>query len=150
MNWDKDKSVRLTQICVALFAAALLFIDVFGLRIIAWWVGLRQMGGKNVIILFAVSLAVLSVFAWVCLWALWKLLANIRRGEVFEESNIRLLRLVSWCCTAAALACLASGLYYPPFFFAFAACAFMMLIVRVVKNCFRQACDMKAELDLTI
>ena len=150
MNWNKDRSTGLSLFCVAFFALMLLMLDIFGLRIIRWWVDLRQMGGHEVVTLFTVSLAALSVFAWVCLWYLWKLLTNIRHGEVFIKQNVRSLRLVSWCCGAAALLCLASGLYYPPFFFAFAACAFMMLIVRIVKNCFQQACEMKEELDLTI
>ncbi len=150
MNWNKDRSTRLSLVCVALFALVLLVLDLFGLWIIRWWVGIRQLGGQEVVFRFAVSLAALSVFAWICLWYLWKLLSNIRRGEVFIEQNVRSLRLVGWCCGAAALICLGSGFYYPPFFFAFAACAFMMLIVRVVKNCFQQACEMKDELDLTI
>ncbi len=150
MNWNKDRSTKLSQLCVAAFAAALLFLDVFCLRIIRWWVGIRQLGGENVVRAFGISLAALSVFAWICLWCLWRLLSNIRKGEIFSEVNVRFLRQVSWCCGAAGLVCLFSGFYYLPFFFAFAAGAFMMLIVRVVKNCFQQACEMKDELDLTI
>ena len=149
MKWDKDKSTLLSMICIAIFAAALLLIDIFGLRLIRWWVAVRLMD-PSAVSRFMISLAFLSVFAWVCLLVLWRLLSCLRRGEIFIENNVRRLRIVSWCCAAAALICLISGLYYPPFYIAFAAAAFMTLIVRVVKNCFQQACEMKSELDLTV
>ena len=40
--------------------------------------------------------------------------------------------------------------YYLPFLLVAVTAAFMMLIVRVVKNVFQQAIEMKSELDLTI
>ena len=150
MNWNKDRSVMLTRICVAVFAAALLAADIFGARAISWWIGFRQMESQPAFTRFALSLYSLSVPAWICLWSLWKLLSNISAGQVFTEQNISLLRTVSWVVAAAAAICFASGFYYPPFFFGFAAAAFMVLIVRVVKNCFREALDMRSELDLTI
>ena len=46
--------------------------------------------------------------------------------------------------------CLVSCLYYLPFIAVAIAAGFMALIVRIIKNIFQQAIDMKAELDLTI
>ena len=150
MNWSKDKSVLLSKICVLLFAALLLVCDIGGPKIIGWWVDFRNMQNPNAAAEFLVSLYTLSAAGWLCLYSLWKLLSNISAQNIFTEVNISLMRTVSWLCAAAALICFASGFYYPPFFIAAAAAAFMMLIVRVVKNCFRQALDMKSELDLTI
>ncbi|MBR4150931.1 MAG: DUF2975 domain-containing protein [Firmicutes bacterium] len=150
MNWNKDRSVLLSRVFICLFALSLLLIDVFGPKIIGWWVGIRLMQSPYIRTEFLISLYTISVLAWVCLWQLWKLLSNISRSEVFTEENIRLMRTVSWTLAIAAVISFASGFYYPPFFIAFAAAAFVMLIVRVVKNCFRQAVDMKDELDLTI
>ena len=82
--------------------------------------------------------------------ALWLLLKNIKNGRVFIPDNVRYLRIVSWCCTAAAVLCLASAAYYLPFIFVAIAAAFMSLIVRIVKNVFHEAIGMKSELDLTI
>ena len=91
-----------------------------------------------------------SVFAWICLVLLRMLLRNLRASEVFTAENIRLLRGISWCCAAVALVFLISMLYFIPYFVVAAAAAFMMLIVRIVKNIFQQAADMKSDLDLTI
>ena len=64
--------------------------------------------------------------------------------------NVKLLRQVSWCCVGAGAVCLVSCLYYLPFIAVAIAAGFMALLVRIVKNIFQQAIDMKAELDLTI
>ena len=81
---------------------------------------------------------------------LWQLLNNIRMQLVFDLRNVKLLRQVSWCCVGAGAVCLVSCLYYLPFIAVAIAAGFMALIVRIVKNIFQQAIDMKAELDLTI
>ena len=49
-----------------------------------------------------------------------------------------------------AAICLASALYYLPYLLVMVAAAFMALILRIVQNVFRQACEMKDELDLTV
>ena len=79
-----------------------------------------------------------------------QLLQNIRAQLVFDAQNVRLLRQVSWCCVGAGAVCLVSCLYYLPFIAVAIAAGFMALIVRIIKNIFQQAIDMKAELDLTI
>jgi hypothetical protein len=150
MNWNKSRSVLLTRICIGLFAAVLLLIDVFGPKIVNWYLDIRQMQPRVTAAEFLLTLYSLSAAGWACLWSLWRLLANISGDVVFTEENIRLLRVISWLLAAAALICFVSGFYYLPFFIVSLAAAFMMLIVRVVKNCFRQALDMKSELDLTI
>ncbi len=149
MHVTKDMSIRLTLACVAVFAVFLLAADLFAFRWIGWYVAWRGMRPESVLKM-TVTLYAASVFGWVCLWALWRLLKNIKAERVFDGENVRLLRAISWCCAFAALIFCVSGVYYPPFFFAGAAAAFMMLIVRVVKNVFQQAIEMKSELDLTI
>lgn len=149
MNWNKDKSLLLTQICTAIFAALLLALDLGCYWAASWFVSLRGLERSSVWS-FAATFYGCSVFAWLLLWRLWVLLGNIGRGEVFTEENVRCLRAVSWCCVGAALICLVSALYYPSFLMVTAAAGFMCLIVRVVKNVFQQAIAMKSELDLTI
>ena len=56
-----------------------------------------------------------SIFAWLLLAQLWRLLRNIQAGRVFEEENVRILRAVSWCCVGAGLVCLGSTFWYLPF-----------------------------------
>lgn len=149
MNWDKDKSILLSQICTAAFAALLLALDI-GCYWISNWFLLHRLHHDYEGILMMVSLYTGSVFGWVFLCRIWTLLASIKRGEVFTEGNVRRLRGMSWCCAGTALICIVSALYYLPFSLVGLAAAFTGLIVRVVKNVFQQAIAMKSELDLTI
>ena len=149
MNWNRDKSVKLSIVCVFLFGAVLLVLDAGAYWITGWYVRLRSMprqyGG-----LLMISIYSGSVFAWICLYRLWRLLKNISRGEVFCRENMDNMRSVSWCCACAAAICLVSGIYYLPFVIIAASAGFMALIVRVVKNAFQQAIEMKDELDFTV
>lgn len=150
VNWSKDKSVTLSQVCVALFALCLLALDVGAYWLSRWFcVTVRGMPRQTAVLL-TISLYAGSIFGWVCLCQLRRLLSNFKRSEVFVAANVRCMRLVSWCCVWAAVICALSAAYYPPFIFIAAAAAFMALIVRIVKNAFQQAIAMKDELDLTI
>lgn len=149
MKLTKDMSIRLSIICVCVFSVLLLTADVFAFRWIGWYVRWRFMRADTVAKM-TVTFYLASVFGWICLWALWKLLRNIKAELVFTEENVRQLRIISWCCGFAAAIFIISGSYYPPFILLAVAAAFMMLIVRVIKNVFQQAIEMKSELDLTI
>ena len=149
MNWTKDKSITLSLVCVSVFAVLLLALDIFCYPITQWFITLRAMLWQQGVGMM-VTVYVCSVFAWLVLVGLWRLLGNLRRGEVFVGANVRIMRTVSWCCAGAALMCLVSTLWYVPFVFVAIAAAFMALIVRIVKNVFQQAISMKDELDLTI
>lgn len=162
MNWNADKSVRLSQACVLVFAALLLALDIFAYPLVTQLcVRTSYLGGHDYERLFSVthwqSAAVLlaaiyigSVFAWIVLFKLFSLLRRIKRGEVFDEQNVKLLRAISWCCFGAAAACLIGGAMYLPSLVLAAAAGFMGLIVRIVKNIFAQAIAMKSELDFTV
>lgn len=149
MKLTKDMSIRLTFICLFIFAAVLLVADLTAFRWIRWYVEWRGMLRKQFAWLTAVFYAA-SVVGWICLWALRKLLCSIRAGQVFCEGNVNTLRCISLCCAAAAVVFIAGGFVYGPLFIPAVAAAFMTLIVRVVENVFRQANEMKSELDLTI
>ena len=124
MNWSKNSSIELSRICVVLFMILLAALDIGCYWAVQWFVEI--------------------------LVRLWQLLQNIRAQLVFDAQNVRLLRQVSWCCVGAGAVCLVSCLYYLPFIAVAIAAGFMALIVRIIKNIFQQAIDMKAELDLTI
>lgn len=149
MNWSKDRSITLSIICVYVFAAILLAADIFCFRLTGWFAVIRDMSRQQGVGMM-VTVYVCSAFAWVTLYCLWRLLKNIRGGDVFIPENVRMMRIVSWCCAGAAVMCLVSILWYLPFVFVAVAAGFMCLIVRIVKNAFQQAIDMKDELDLTI
>lgn len=149
MEWNKDRSITLSICCVFVFALLLMAADIAGPFALNWLYESTAMSPAHRI--FALlTLYSASVFAWVCLYMLWRLLKNLRKAQVFTPESIRLLRGISWCCAAVAAVFLLSMLYYLPFFVMAAAAAFMMLIVRIVKNVFQQAAEMKSDLDLTI
>ncbi len=149
MEWNSDKSISLSQGCVVGFALLLLILDAGAYWFVGFFIRLRGMTAPKGLLMM-ISVYLCSVFAWMVLWKLWRLLANMRRERVFVSENVSLLRAVSWCCAAVALICLLSAAYYLPFLVAAMAAGFMALIVRIVKNVFQQALSMKDELDFTV
>ena len=149
MDWNKDRSVRLTAAFTVLFSVILLAADIFGFIWMPWYASVSAVGTAHLPSL-SVTIYASSVFAWICLYAMLRLLKGISSGQVFTAENTLMLRVISWCCAGACLIFLASVLYYPPFLIVSAAAGFMMMIVRVIKNIFQQAISMKAELDLTV
>jgi hypothetical protein len=149
MNWTKDRSVALSRVCVVLFALCLAALDGGAYRLSQWFVRYR-FGNRQLGVLLMASIYVGSVFAWVCLYQLWRLLGRVRGGAVFDAENVYRMRVVSWCCLSAAAVCLLSTAYYLPFVFVAVAAGFMGLVVRIVKNAFQQAIAMKDELELTV
>ena len=149
MNWSKNSSIELSRACVILFMILLAALDIGCYWGVGGVVRLRLMN-RDSVFLMMVTIYLCSGFGWVLLVRLWQLLNNIRMQLVFDLRNVKLLRQVSWCCVGAGAVCLVSCLYYLPFIAVAIAAGFMALIVRIVKNIFQQAIDMKAELDLTI
>lgn len=153
LKWNESRSLLLSQLMVGIFFAALAALDIFG-----WWV-VRYICEHLIAVNHGLAggyvllgcLYVCSPAAYTVLWDLHRLLRNIRAGQVFIAENIRRLRRISWCCTAAAAVCLAAGiLEWPSVCIIALAAGFMALIVRIVKNVFERAIAMKDELDLTI
>lgn len=93
------------------------------------------------------------------LYWLIRLLLQIRNGSVFTVRNTAYLRRISWCCAAAALilfagGCALFGLQFYNWAAVFAiislAAAFLFLVLRVIKNVFSAAVELKDENDMTI
>lgn len=159
MQWNKNKSLTLSKLLVLVFALVLLAADLLGWRLIPQFFTGEIFGRFRISML--VSLYVLSVPAWAALVGLYRLLSNLREGQVFTPGNIRLLRIISWCCFCVAgisLLCyipILSMAGYRPLAVPLLglvplAAALMGLIVRIVKNVFEQAAVMKDELDYTV
>ncbi len=151
MNWNTDRSITLSQVCVALFALLLAALDIAAYWVVQWYLLLSRGldGFPDEVFLLAV-IYLCSVFAWILLWRLWKLLGSLKKGLVFTAENVSCLRAASWCCAAVFVICALSALHYVPFAAFSVAAGFMALIVRIIKNVFQQAVGMKSELDLTI
>ncbi|MBQ6678914.1 MAG: DUF2975 domain-containing protein [Lachnospiraceae bacterium] len=149
MGLDKDKSILLSQICLFIFAVILLLMDIFMFPVTRWYFGTR-FPGDTVYYIIVTVLYICTVIGWIFLIFMWRLLANVKRGEVFVTENVKLMRIISWLCVLVAVVCAVSGAFYHALLFVAVAAAFVALIVRIVKNCFQQAIAMKDELDLTV
>lgn len=143
MKWNNDRSLLLSRVCVWVFTvllAALLLTAPWFWNWILWRSSVRM-----VYITYASG-----VPAAVVLFCLHRLLRNISEEEVFIQENVRSLRIMSWCLIAAALVYLVGSLFDWYLVVFAAAAAFVGLILRVVKNVFAQAVELKNENDFTI
>ena len=149
----KDRSILLSQAVLFLFFVMLLALDVLCFPACAWFAGKSWTLSKNIPLykwLLVTTVYALSVPAYVAMAKLWKLLKNLKKGEMFTAENTRCLRHTCWCLTAAFMILILSTVYFVPFVIAALAAGFMALIVHIVKNAFEKALAMKDELDLTV
>lgn len=150
MKSNAPRSIVITEILVVVIMGGLLLFDIFLWPISGLYLEHRQIHSETIRLTLVIVFYGVSVFAWVLLYKLFRLLRNLKRGNVFVEQNVGILRIVSYCCLAIGILCFAGGFFYRPLFFVAAAGLFMTLIVRVVKNVFHQAIEMKDELDYTV
>lgn len=88
-----------------------------------------------------------AVIALVCLDML---LGNIRKNQPFIAKNVGLLRIISYCAFAEAAVFVYFSTLKPVGYIIVIACAFMGLILRVIKNVFERAIEIREENDFTI
>ncbi len=150
MNWNNNRSIVLSQVLIIVFAVVLLALDIFMSPFLDWYMGLRGMTSATQKVAMMVTLYVASAFAWLILFDMWVLLRNLQKGRVFIGQNVTILRVVSYAFLALGITTLVGGFFYLPFFVVTVASLFLTLIVRIVKNAFAEAVQMKSELDLTI
>lgn len=152
--WTKTKSLFLSRV-LTISAAGLIFIITFFVPAIAEWyegtsVGEGLFGSDGIVIPMCISLYFCEIMAFMALWSLNRLLGNISRGEVFIPQNTSCLRKISWECMLVGIALFIFGLWR----FIFIAGAFFAvmfgLIMRVLKNVFEKAVEIKSENDFTI
>lgn len=149
--WTGAQSILLSQILVYLFALALVLVDLSSLDLCLWLTEhLRSSPSTRLAVILMVWLYACNVPALLLLYQLHRLLGNLRKGQVFLPENVQLLRWVSYCCFAAVLLCLGFTPFFPSLLAIALAAGFMGLIVRIVKNVFQQAIEMKDELDWTV
>lgn len=147
--WNPNKSVILSSTCTKA-AIVLVIIAAFAMPyLIPTYVNYT---GKNPEVINSLLLTVYACAlpGLVSLVCLNRLLANIRRDEVFAEKNVKLLRALSWCSFIVAAILFFSGFYYILFVIMAVCAAFLGLILRVIKNVFERAIVIKQENDFTI
>lgn len=147
--WDHRKSAVCSLVCTRAVAAAMVVIAVLLPRILEFYEAKGTYSGDDhipvMIILYCCCLPALAA-----LISLDRLLRNIMKEEVFIPANVKLLRIISWSCFAAAVLMLVCAGYYTLFLAVAVAAGFMGLILRVVKNVIEEAVVIKEENDYTI
>ena len=146
--WNQAKSIVLSIFCTRLFMVLVAAAVIFAPYLTQWYFGVGGNSGEHLAFRMTIYLCALPALALLLL--LDRLLRNIRKNAIFEEWNVKLLRGISWLCIAIGLITLGGGIFYSSFFLVAAAAAFCGLIVRVVKNVFEHAIELKEENDYTI
>ena len=150
MKSNIAKSALLTEIFIYVLAACLLALDILLWPMSGWYMKLRHMSGEALRITLVVILYACSALGWLILIEMYRLIRNIRKGIVFTEQNVTILKAVSLLCLGIGVLTFAGGFFYQPLFFVTLAALFLTLVVRVVKNVMHRAVEMKDELDLTV
>ena len=146
--YTKEKSTKLTLFITYAFMALL------GIMMIAAIPGARWFFGdvirESTVRILLTAFYVCCPAGWLALIFIMKILRNTLNENVFTADTVNYLRYLSWCCGFVAIAAAVCGIFYMPIFiFAFGA-AFMMLILRVLKNVMAKATEIKSENELTI
>lgn len=154
MNWNSKKSIILTKIAIAVFATAYLFTLVFCPVIVKHYIARNTFGpyftnGPGSYYFIATVYAC-ALPLGIILWDLFRLVERIGWEEIFTAENIVRLRRISWMCFAVTALCLVSTLYYVLYLIVAACAAFVGLLLRVIKNVFVRAKELKEENDYTI
>ena len=86
-----------------------------------------------------------------------KILINIKRDVVFDESNVRLMNKITWCCLFASFVGFVSYVIIAAMYKSIETVillalgeAFMALVVRVVRDVMQKAIEIKEDNDLVV
>lgn len=150
MNWNKDKSLMLTRWCIRGFTVLLFAGCAAAPWIFRIFLEIRAPRLEGKFYYFLATAYTVAIPVAIALYQMNGLLSNISRNEVFILKNTTYLRGLSWCCMTAGIIFLLSSLYYAPFLALSGAAVFMALVLRVIKNVFVQASEIKEENDYTI
>ena len=152
--WNKNKSLFLSRILTAV-CAGLGFI--FALLIpdgVIWYAYISEpigiLADKNITIPMIIIMYFSVVMAFIVLFALYRLLDNITKDKVFIPQYTTCLRVISSACMLAGFSMGIFSLWRAIFIFFAFVLIFMALVMRVLKNVFENAVEIKSENDFTI
>lgn len=148
--WNSKRSLHLSRFCVVFFFCLLVATAVAAPWLVAQYLQYSHLFLWGAPYYFLITIYLGCLPAAILLFSLYRLLKRIGADQVFLPENVECLRRISWSCFAGAVLCCVSALYYLPWIIVAVAAAFMSLIVRVIKNVFAQAVELKNEVDYTI
>lgn len=152
--WNKTKSLHLSIILVRVLFVLIPILMCCVPVMVHWYDivygdGVGLLSG-SVYWPLSICLYLAAICGIVCLYALHRLLMNLKKEEVFVAVNCRYLRIISWCCILAAIPFGVFGIWRFLSFIVAVAAAFFGIILRVLKNVFDKAVELKEENDYTI
>ena len=154
--WNKDKSLILSRILTFAAAFVAVFAAFFIPTISEWYKYEMTYEAESIfqrssmVLPMCITLYICDALALAALWNLNTLLKNIGRDEVFIQKNTNCLRRISWICMGAGVTMMIFGMW-SIIFLVFGMCAVMFgLLMRVLKNVFEKAVEIKSENDFTI
>ena len=152
--WNKNKSLYLSRILTDVCAGLALIFALFVPEGAKWYNYISEpigiLADHNVALPLIIVIYFCEVMAFVVLWSLHKLLGNISKEKVFIPENTSCLRAISWACMLAGFSMIVLALWRAIFIFAAFLLVFFGLVMRVLKNVFENAVEIKSENDFTI
>ena len=145
----KDRSALVSLVTVGILSAVLAALAVSVPMLVTAFIEHFDRP-EGIYLPIVVTFYAILPFAAGVLICLWKLLGNILSDAVFITQNVHLLRAISFLLFFATIVFAVAGYFYMPFYLLAVCAAFMVLIVRMVKNCFTAAVLLKEENDMTI
>ena len=149
--WNRDRSIILSLVAtrvLAVLAFALAVVLPFLIKY-GFFAARAGIAAADAIYLLPIYYGFL-IPAFVALFALDRMLLDVRKAQVFTAANVSRLRRISWCCFVAAFILLVSSLVSVTFFVLAVLAAFIGLILRAMKNLFAAAVDLQDESNYTI
>lgn len=144
----KNRSLTLSIAFTTMFAIALALLTLFAPWIVEF---LCIFFHRDHLIKFLTVVTYLAVPAgWGAIILLYKILLNVKNGEVFIESNVHCLTNLSWLCFYVGLLSGFASHKFVMFIIVSISALFIGLIVRVVRNIIEEAILLKEDSDLTI
>lgn len=150
MKWTSDRSVLLSEILVGIFTIAYLIVVVACPTVVREYLSISadRISVNEQFLMYSIYICAVPI--GIILWKLAQLLRNISKSEVFTTKNINSLRMISWMCFAVTIISIISSFYYLLWLIIGGCMAFVGMLLRVVKNVFERAKEIKEENDYTI
>ena len=152
VNMPKIKSKTSTvisQVLTCILIAAMVLATCTMPFIVNWYIRVSGREGINAVFVIIVMYVAL-IPAYAAVISLWKLLAAVKREDIFTPASVSQLRLISYCAFAEAVV---FAILSNQFLFSLAisfAGVFIGMVIRVVKNVIQTAVEVKEENDYTI
>lgn len=143
--YTSEKSTKLTLFVAYGFCVLMAILMVGIIPGINWIMGVTPFAPACIVAFYVCSPA-----AWTALVCIIKLLKNVLSDNIFTQSSVKLLRILSWCCAFVSAVCFVIMFIFRLFFVFCLGAGLMMLILRVLKNVMARAVELKNENELTI